>query len=114
MASARPYEGTPADLIYAKMGARRVHQCGHIHLADQRVFISAALAGWSVGVEAVAGAQTNLWFDRLLLGQWDARALDFRRAASAGGNPVPAPPPAASLRSAANCGAGQDRSQPPA
>jgi hypothetical protein len=113
--SVRKYEGTPADLVYAKMGARRVHQCGHISLGEQRVFISSALAGWSVGVESLAGAQTNLWFGRLLLGQWDEQALDFTRAESAGGDPCPAPQLAASLRSAASCGAGQeDRSQEPA
>jgi putative transposase len=108
VASARAYEGTPADLTYAKMAARRVHQCGHISLAEQRVFISSALAGWSVGVESVAGAQTNLWFGRLLLGQWDERALDFTRAQSAGKSPAPAPQVAASLRSAATCGAGDE------
>jgi len=111
VASARPYEGTPADLTYAKMGARRVHRCGHISLAEQRVFISSALAGWSVGVETLEGAQSNLWFGRLLLGQWDARALDFTRAESTGKGPAPAPPLAASLRSAANGGAGNDQTE---
>jgi putative transposase len=97
----RKYEGTPEDLTYAKMGARRVHACGYINFQDQRVFLSAALAGWSVGVEPLAGKQFNLWFGRLLLGQLDERTFGFTRA----GNPekvkARTSPQAASLRSAA-------------
>jgi putative transposase len=105
--SPRKYTGTPTDLTYAKMGARRVHECGHISLPEQRVFISSALAGWSVGVEPIAGEQSNLWFGRLLLGQWNRRTFDFKRAEGTGKATPPAPSPAASLRSAAGEGANQ-------
>ena len=82
--SERKYEGTPEDLTYAKMRARRVHARGYISLQKQQVFLSGALAGWSVGVEPVQRAQSNLWFGRLLLGQLDERTFDFTRAESTG------------------------------
>lgn len=98
--SERRYEGTPQDLSYAKMGARRVHRMGYISWRDQQVFVSAALGGWSVGVEPVQGEQANLWFGRLLLGQLDERTCGFTRVESAGKAGVEAPRPPASLRSA--------------
>lgn len=98
--SERRYEGTPQDLSYAKMGARRVHRMGYISWRDQQVFVSAALGGWSVGVEPVQGEQANLWFGRLLLGQLDERTYGFTRVESAGKAGVEAPRPPASLRSA--------------
>jgi putative transposase len=101
----RKYEGTPEDLTYAKMAARRVHACGYIHFQDQRVYVSAALAGWSVGVEPVTGKQSNLWFGRLLLGQLDEGTYGFTRAQSASRASVEAPGQPASLRSAGCPGA---------
>jgi putative transposase len=102
----RKYEGTPEDLTYARMGARRVHRKGYISWQDRKVFLSAALAGWSVGVETVPGEQANVWFGRLLLGRLDERTFGFTRAESAGKVGAPAPPPAAPLRSAPGGGAG--------
>ena len=98
--SERKYEGTPQDLTYAKMGARRVHRMGHISWREQPVFVSSALGGWSVGVEPVPGEQVNLWFGRLLLGQLDERTFGFTRAQSAGSASVEVPRQPASLRSA--------------
>jgi putative transposase len=98
--SERKYEGTPQDLTYVKMGARRVHQMGHISWRDQQVFVSAALGGWSVGVEPVAGEQANLWFGRLLLGQLDERTCGFTRVESGSRASAEAPRQPASLRSA--------------
>ena len=109
--SARKYEGTPDDLTYAKMGARRVHACGYISFPKQRVFLSSALAGWSVGVEPTKGEQSNVWFGRLLLGQLDQRTFSFTCAPSAEKASAPAPQQAASLRSAACCGTGEEPSQ---
>jgi putative transposase len=109
--SERQYEGTPDDLTYAKMGARRVHGRGYISLPKQRVFVSSALTGWSVGVEPVQGEQTNLWFGRLLLGQLDERTYGFTRAESTGKASASAPPQPAPLRSADCGGAGKDQSQ---
>jgi len=83
--SERKYEGTPQDLSYPRMETRRVHQLGHISWKGQGIFLSRALAGWSVGVEAATGEQSNLWFGRLLLGQMDERSLSFTRAENSQG-----------------------------
>jgi len=98
--SERKYEGTPQDLTYGKMGARRVHQMGHISWRDQSVFVSTALGGWSVGVQPVQEEQANLWFGRLLLGQMDERTRSFTRAESSARASAEAPRQPASLRSA--------------
>jgi len=109
--SERRYEGTPADLTYAKMGARRVHGRGYISIEKQRVFLSSALSGWSVGVEPVPGGRINVWFGRLLLGQLDERTFGFTRAQSTGQKSAPAPPQSAPLRSAGCGGAEKAQSQ---
>jgi putative transposase len=77
--SARRYEGTPADLVYEAMESRRVRKWGSITLGNQAVFISHALAGWSVGLEPCGPGQYQVWFGRLLLGEVDERTLSFER-----------------------------------
>lgn len=81
--SERKYEGTPRDLSYPKMGMRRVHKRGWICWKRQSMFLSSALAGWSVGLEPATGDQFNVWFGRLLLGQLDERTSSFTRAEGA-------------------------------
>lgn len=71
------YEGTPEDLNYATMEARRVAQCGNISWHHQHIFISTALAGWSVGLEPCGQAKYNVYFGRLLLGQLDETFASF-------------------------------------
>ena len=61
------------------MEARRVHQTGHIRHGKDSVFISSALAGWSVGLEACDDAKFNVHFGRLLLGQYDKSTTSFTR-----------------------------------
>jgi transposase InsO family protein len=78
--SERKYEGTPDDLAYKGMQSRRVVKCGNISWANQPVFISSALAGWSVGLEHCGEGKHNVWFGRLLLGQLEERTLSFERA----------------------------------
>jgi putative transposase len=77
--SARKYEGTPEDLSYPKMEARRVKSTGEISYGNQLVFISTALAGWSVGLEACEHRKFNVHFGRLVLGQYDESAASFQR-----------------------------------
>jgi len=77
--SRRQFEGTPEDLNYPKMEARRVHQRGYIRHGQDSVFISSALAGWSVGLEACAAEKFNVHFARLLLGQYDKSTASFQR-----------------------------------
>ena len=84
-ASERKFEGTPEDLEYPKMNARRVNQTGYIHHGKDSVFISSALAGWSVGLEAYDDAKFNVHFARLLLGQYDKSTASFTRTEDAVG-----------------------------
>ena len=77
--SERKYEGTPEDLAYPKMQARKVAKGGSISWASQWVFISGALSGWSVGLQACQDGKQNVWFGRLLLGQLEERTLSFER-----------------------------------
>jgi putative transposase len=77
--SPRKYEGSPEDLEYPGMASRKVTQCGTISWGREWIFISGALAGWSVGLEPCGPGQLNVWFGRLLLGQLEERTLSFTR-----------------------------------
>ena len=93
--SPRRYEGTPQDLSYRAMESRKVTQCGTISWPGRHlIFISGALAGWSVGLEPTGQAgRWNVWFGRLLLGQLEERTLSFRRTTAATENLPVAPEP---------------------
>jgi transposase InsO family protein len=78
--SERKYEGTPEDLEYKGMESRKVAKWGSISWGSRLIFISGALAGWSVGLEPWKEGQYNVWFGRLLLGQLEERTLSFKRA----------------------------------
>jgi transposase InsO family protein len=78
--SERKYEGTPEDLEYPQMCSRRVSAHGTIKLDNQSLFLSAALAGWSVGLKPIAENLMEVWFGRLLLGQVDLSTSNFIRA----------------------------------
>src|SRR5260370_23083251 len=69
--SARPYQGTPQELIYPGMVQRRVDKNGYMSWQDQRLFLSGSLAGCSVGLKAAGGEFTEGWFAKLLLGPLD-------------------------------------------
>lgn len=77
--SPRQYEGSPADLVYPAMEARRVNKVGQIAWRTGRPFISTALAGWSVGLAPCAQGKYNVYFGRLLLGQLDEMTGGFER-----------------------------------
>jgi transposase InsO family protein len=83
VASERKYEGTPEDLDYPQMCPRRVSKDGIIKLKDEPLFLSTALAGWSVGLKPIAPELMDVWFGRLLLGQVDLSASSFIRADTA-------------------------------
>ena len=83
--SERKYEGTPNDLEYIGMDARKVAKWGSISWASRWVFISGALAGWSVGLEHCGQGRHNVWFGRLLLGQLEERTLSFQRTQAGAG-----------------------------
>ncbi len=78
--SERKFEGTPEDLEYKGMTTRRVAKWGSISWGSRWVFISNALRGWSVGLEACAQDKQRVWFGRLLLGELDERTHSLQRA----------------------------------
>ena len=79
-ASERKYEGTPEDLDYPQMCTRRVSACGAIKFDGQSLFLSSALAGWSVGLKPLTAERLEVWFGRLLLGEINLAASSFIRA----------------------------------
>jgi transposase InsO family protein len=87
--SERKYEGTPEDLDYQAMESRKVLKWGSISWRSGLIFISGALAGWSVGLEHCPEGKHNVWFGRLLLGQLEEKTLSFERSG------LSAAPPAA-------------------
>jgi len=86
--SSRKFEGTPQDLSYPKMEPRRVQTAGHIRYRQQQMFISTALSGWSVGLEPCEQGKANVYFGRLLLGQYDESTASFQRSATAAKEPA--------------------------
>lgn len=78
--SNRVYTGTPEDVEYPNLISRRVVSHGRIAWKGQRIFISTALAGWSVGLEPSGPDHWNVWFGRLLLGQLEDSSGSFVRA----------------------------------
>ncbi len=77
--SDRRYEGTPDDLEYPGMVSRRVHRAGYIVWQQQQIWLSHALAGWSVGLQRREHSKWDVWFGRVLLGQFDAATMSFTR-----------------------------------
>lgn len=77
--SPRRYQGSPEDLTYDMPETRRVSKVGEIGWKHQQVFISTALAGWSVGLQPAKADLWEVWFGRLLLGHLDERGRAFRR-----------------------------------
>ena len=60
------------------MEKRKVASTGMMKYREQEYFLSTALRGWSVGVEATSGDLYNVWFGRLLLGQIEPATASFR------------------------------------
>lgn len=77
--SQRRYAGSPEDLVYEAMDRRRVNPVGEIRWSGDWVFISSALAGWSVGLEPCGPSQYHVYFGRLRLGQLDESTGAFVR-----------------------------------
>lgn len=84
--SSRRYEGTPEDLEYPGMERRVVQAAGTINWQRQKIPVSHALVGWSVGVEpAQSPGFWNVWFGNLLLGQMEPATASLHRATGANG-----------------------------
>ena len=78
--SERKYQGTPEDLDYPQMCSRRVSAQGTIKLEGQTLFLSSALAGWSVGLKPITEQRMEVWFGPLLLGEVNLATSGFIRA----------------------------------
>jgi putative transposase len=76
--SSRAFRGQVDDLDYQGLRPLRVTNAGCITLRGQWIFISGALAGWSVGLEPMTEALWNVWFGRLRLGQIDTMTMSFK------------------------------------
>jgi len=76
--SERRYAGTPEDVVYKwPIQTRKVQTSGHVSWEHRSIWLSGALRGWSVGIEASPGGQSKIWFGRLLLGHIDETAGVF-------------------------------------
>jgi transposase InsO family protein len=78
--SQRLYEGSPEDLEYPGLHARRVGPQGRIMWGGMPLFITTSLAGWSVGLKPMENGRLEVWFGRLLLGWIDPATESFQRA----------------------------------
>ena len=78
--SQRLYAGSPADLEYPGLHARRVGPQGRIMWGGMPLFITTSLAGWSVGLKPMENGRQEVWFGRLLLGWIDPATESFLRA----------------------------------
>lgn len=71
------YQGTPPDIQYGAMRHLKITPQGTITWRKQWVFISSALAGWSIGLQPTGQGRYQVWFGRLLLGEFDESAYTF-------------------------------------
>jgi putative transposase len=79
--SERGYEGTPDDIEYGGMDCRKVNrQCGTICYGTERIFLSTAIGGWSVGLSPRQDGLVEVWFSKLLLGHIDPQTSSFHPA----------------------------------
>lgn len=93
--SPRRYHGTPDSLEYEGCAVRRVQAGGHISWEAKKIFLTAALGGWDVGLRPGENGLIEVYFARLLLGQIEPSTAAFLPV-----QPV-APPRPAPLRSSA-------------
>lgn len=76
--SERRYTGTPEQVTYEGLSSRRVQRAGTLRYAGQTIFLSRALAGWDVGLQATATKLLAVYFGPLLLGHLDVETASFR------------------------------------
>ncbi len=82
-ASSKSYGGLPEDLRYEKLPqSRKISRRGLLKWKSRSIFISEALAGWSVGLSPREDGLIDLYFANLLLGQLEPATHSFQRAAS--------------------------------
>ena len=80
-ASARKYEGTPTDIDYGGMETRKVQPVsGVIGYRKEKIMITTAVGGWSVGLSPQTNGIVEVWFSKLLLGHIDPETSSFQAA----------------------------------
>jgi len=79
--SPRRFQGTPQQLLYPGMMARRIGRQGELKWEGHCIFISTALAGWDVGIKPVGDHALEVWFGHLLLGWLDPDTASFQQGA---------------------------------
>lgn len=75
--STRVWSGTPEDIDYGAMAARRVQKTGTIRYEGEIIGISVALQGWSVGLSPRPDGLIEVWFAELLAGHLDPKTSSF-------------------------------------
>ena len=75
--STRIWSGTPDDIDYGGMATRKVHRNGWIGFEGERIGLSAALGGWSVGLSPRPEGLIEVWFAELLVGHLDPETSSF-------------------------------------
>jgi len=78
--SRNTYQGTPEDIDYSGQESRKVSSTGKLSIENDKIFISTALAGWSLGLTPGVGETTDIYFARLRLGYYDPVTASFHRA----------------------------------
>jgi hypothetical protein len=79
--SVTKYAGTPTEIDYGGMETRKVQpHSGVIGYRKERIAITTALAGWSVGLSPQANGLVEVWFSKLLLGHIDPESASFKAA----------------------------------
>ncbi|WP_146856405.1 integrase core domain-containing protein, partial [Brevifollis gellanilyticus] len=81
--STQRYRGLPEDLEYAQcLESRLISSSGTVKWEQQSIFISRAIAGWSVGLRPSSEGLIDVYFANLQLGQIEPSTSSFLRAAS--------------------------------
>lgn len=80
--SSRTWEGTPTDINYPDMMTRRVLKTGRVCIEGQRILLSTALTGWSVGLVPIEKGRLEVYFAQLRIGEVDLQTHTFHRLAN--------------------------------
>jgi len=75
--SAKRYEGLPEALDYGGMETRRIMRRGQLTWEGRSIFISAALAGWEVGLKPCGPGRWEVYFAQLRLGELEPHTESF-------------------------------------
>lgn len=79
--SGRTYEGTPTEIDYGGMETRKVRvKSGEIGYRKERIMITSAIGGWTVGLSPQADGLVEVWFSKMLLGHIDPQTASFKAA----------------------------------